>query len=66
MRYNVVEVKLAGGKVATKIVSKNLTKGEASRIETSKNEEALKAYDKAQREGQPAPVLAGYIVQPTK
>lgn len=46
-RYNVVEVKACGGKVTKSVVSRNVTKGEASRIETTKNEEALKSYEKA-------------------
>jgi len=66
-RYNVVEVRVSFGTQGNsrKVIHKNLTKGEASRIETAKNEESLKAYDKAMKDVGVAQIVS-YIVQPVK
>lgn len=63
--YNVVEVRLKFGTQGNsrKVVHKNLTKGEARRIEAAKNEEALKVYYKELKEHGAAQIVS-YIAIP--
>lgn len=70
-RYNVVEVRTSAAGSGRAIFRKNLTKGEASRVETAENEKALKAYnatiEEARERGvEASPPIVGYIVQPAK